>query len=616
MNARPRIHLLPDHLINQIAAGEVVERPASAVKELIENALDAGATRIVLEVEHGGKRLIRIVDNGHGIEADDLPLAVTRHATSKINSLDDLCASLTLGFRGEALPSIASVSHLTIRSTVRGAPEGRELAFGDDGRPRLKAAPPVPGTTVEVAELFHNTPARAKFLKGDGTEWGHIAEVVNEVALGAPAVLFSLSHNGRAAKVLPAAPDLAARVRQIYPAEVTEQLIPVAVADPEHGLELTGLVSRPGFTRSGREFQKLLVNGRCIKNTTLSHAVYAAFETNLSAGRHPLFFLALRLPPRAVDVNVHPAKREVRFAQSNPLHHFVREAVRQALGAFRGNALRLTRMAPPAADAGTWEERVRQAVVHSLDTAREAATAPAAWATPAFPTAPAAPTQLPMADVTGVAHQAAPLRVVGQLHNTFVLVEQGSQLRIIDQHTAHERVLFERLQARLAADGLAAQRLLIPADVTLPPALGARVAARQEELARLGIDIEPFGGESFIVRALPAPLAHVDVNALVADIADDLADDRADSPADAQTSGGDGNPPGKGLGARLHKLLATIACHAAVKAGDPLSGPQMAELVRDLGGVRNPHTCPHGRAVTAVLDRAAVKRLFDRNWGA
>ncbi len=613
MSASSRIRLLPDTLINQIAAGEVVERPASAVKELLENALDAGADRIVIDIEHGGKRLIRIADNGTGIHPDDLPMAVTRHATSKIQTMDDLIAAASLGFRGEALPSIASVSHLTIRSTVTGAAEGRELWFDDDGTPQVRAAAPSPGTTVEVAELFYNTPARAKFLKGDPTEWGHIVETVNEVALGAPAVHFSMAHNGRAPKVYPATADLAARVRQIYPNELTEQLIPVDFTDPESGIGLSGMVSRPGFTRSGRDHQKLLVNGRCIRNPTLTHAVYAAFETNLPAGRHPVFFLALTVPAETVDVNVHPAKREVRFAKGNRLHHWVREGVRQALGNFKGNTLRLTRMVgPDQAEQAGWEERVRKAVLNSIDTAREPATAhgwgdaaPRAEAvgqtgmSAAIPAdSPAAPaTQLPLGET---AESTNPMRVVGQLHDTFVLVEQRQTLRIIDQHTAHERVLFERLMARFMADGIPSQGLLIPRDVTLSPAHCAQVEAHREELLKVGIDIEPFGGQAFLVRAVPAPLANADIQELIHDIADDIAE-----------SVGTDRP----IAERLHPILATIACHAAVKSGDPLTERQMTELIRDLEQVENPHTCPHGRAVTATLERSAIKRLFDRSWG-
>jgi DNA mismatch repair protein MutL len=611
VTASPRIQLLPDELINQIAAGEVVERPASAVKELLENALDAGATRIVVQIEHGGKRLIRIVDNGHGIPAGQLTLAVTRHATSKIRNLNDLVTATSLGFRGEALPSIASVSHLTLRSTLHGADEGRELILDSGSDAQERAAAPMPGTSVEVTDLFYNTPARAKFLKADGTEWGHIVDTVNEVALGAPHVHFSMAHNARPPKVYPAAETLAERIRQIYPKELTEQLIPVDAADPEDGLRLTGLVARPGFSRSGRDQQKLLVNGRCIRNPSLSHGIYAGFQTNLPAGRHPVFFLSLEIPPQTVDVNVHPTKREVRFSQGNRLHSFMRQSVSDALGNFRGNALRLTRMgtAPAPGQGADWVDRVRQATVTSLDRVQEASPA-SEWPASTASSPPTVPTSAPQqVAMPALADEAAPCRVVGQLHNTFVLVEQSAQLRIVDQHTAHERVLFERLMARALTDGLASQRLLIPVDITLPPAHGELVEQHQENLSKLGIDIEPFGGQAFLVRGLPAPLAQADVQELVNDIADDLASqgDKTDDAASADVSAG--------IAAAMHKVLATIACHAAVKSGDRLSQPQMTELIRDLEQVENPHTCPHGRAVTAVLDKGGIKALFDRNWG-
>jgi DNA mismatch repair protein MutL len=359
-------------------------------------------------------------------------------------------------------------------------------------------------------------------------------------------------------------------------------------------------VGRPGLARSGREHQKLLVGGRCIRNASLAHAIYAAYETALPAGRHPVFFLSLAVPAGGVDVNVHPAKREVRLADGQGLYRFVREAVAEVLGTFRGNTLRLTRMAAPAeaAPSGDWVERVRQAAASSVLTVqergafspgREAATAPTAAAFPSPAAEPAAP---PLA--------AAPPRVLGQIQNTFILVEAEGALRIVDQHTAHERVIYERLAKRFRERGVPAQRLLLPHDFTLSPADGARLAAHLEALARMGLEIEPFGENAFVVRAVPEPLAERDLDALVADIVDDLA---GVSKAD------------RAVADRLHPVLATLACHAAVKAGDPLSAPQMQRLVADLETVENPHTCPHGRAVTAVLDRKGIKALFDRSWG-
>ncbi|MDH5527078.1 MAG: DNA mismatch repair endonuclease MutL [Nitrospirota bacterium] len=619
MTDAPRIRLLPDPLVDQIAAGEVVERPASVVKELLENALDAGARRITIEVEHGGKRRIRITDDGSGIHPEDLALAVTRHATSKIRQLSDLSAARTLGFRGEALPSIGSVSQLTITSTRAGAAEGASVTVSGGIGAETRPAPPTPGTTVEVRDLFYNTPARAKFLKADTTEWGHVAETVTETALGAPGVTFVLTHNGKPGRRFDAADDFAARAAQVCADEVAAQLIPVSAHDPERGMRLTGLIARPGFTRSGRDTQRLIVNGRPVKNSTIGHAVYAAYETALPGGRHPVFLLSLTLDPAQVDVNVHPTKREIRLSQGGQVHHFVRGAVRDALGGFRGNTLRLTRMASPADGLPTapgnpsadWAERVRQAAVRSVTppgaaspmggttTAREPVMpfgASMQAATGAAPTLPGMPTQ------TGAAFaENAPARVVGQVQRTFVLVEQGDRLRVIDQHTAHERILFERLLARLNDQGLPGQRLLVPLDVELPAADAARLAEHVDELARLGLEVEPFGGDAFLIRAVPEPLAGRDPRALLVDIVDELS---------ARGSGAEA------MQSLLHRLLATVACHAAVKAGDPLSTPQMERLIADLEQVDNPHTCPHGRAVTAVLERDTLKSLFDRNWGA
>jgi DNA mismatch repair protein MutL len=592
MSAGPRIRVLPDALIDQIAAGEVVERPAAAVRELLENALDAGARRVAVDVEEGGRRLIRVVDDGRGMHPDDLPLAVTRHATSKIATLDDLSRADSLGFRGEALPSIAAVSRLTVRSTLADGAEGREITIDGGGAPRLKAAAPVPGTTVEVVDLFYNTPARAKHLKAPGTEWGHIQETVTEVALGWPGVHFVLTHNGRAARTLPPARDLAERVRQVYPKELTEQLVPVDADDPEvPGRRLTGLVARPGFSRTGREHQKWIVGGRCIRCPSLAHAVYAAYETALPAGRHPVFFLRLEVAPEAVDVNVHPAKREVRFDDARGLHRFVRHAVAEALGGFRGNTLRLSRLEPAEAAPSDWQARVRQAAANSLLTVREPGVAALAPTAPAEAAAPAASPPTPLAE--------APAKVLGQVQGTFILVAQGDALRIVDQHTAHERVLYERLVDRFASGQIPSQRLLVPFDLALPSKAAALLASHAEALGRLGLEVEPFGGDAFLVRAVPEPLAGRNLARLM----DDLVDDLGTLPG-----------PEAALAERLSPLLATMACHAAVKAGDALSAPQMERLVADLDRTRNPHACPHGRAVTATLDRKALQGLFDRHW--
>ncbi|MDH4229788.1 MAG: DNA mismatch repair endonuclease MutL [Nitrospirota bacterium] len=623
MPSAPRIRLLPDPLVDQIAAGEVVERPASVVKELLENALDSGATRIGIDVEHGGKRRIRISDDGGGIHPDDLPLAVTRHATSKIRSLDDLSAIRSLGFRGEALPSIASVSHLTITSTLAGSGEGCCLTVSGGSRPQVRPSPPVPGTTVDVVDLFYNTPARAKFLKGDTTEWGHIVEAVTETALGAPGVTFVLTHNGRPARRLEAVASFAERARQLCPEEVAEQLLPLQQTDATGAMALEGVISRPGFHRATREHQRLIVGGRPVRNATIGHAVYAACETALPGGRHPVFFLSLSLDPAQVDVNVHPAKREIRLAHGNAVHHFVREAVREALGGFRGNTLRLTRL--PAADApdasptpggGDWAERVRQAAVRSLSVAREPATlfaapprslaAGAAMGTPAGTPAPSAGADTDATPFPPLLPDTAPARVLGQMQHTFILAEQGDHLRIVDQHTAHERVLFERLLARVERQGLPGQRLLVPIDMELPASAIARLQTHAADLARLGLEVEPFGSGAVVIRTVPEPLAGRDPRHLLTDLVDELAEQDSANAAGAASAA---------LSGMLHRLLATVACHAAVKAGDPLTHPQMEQLLADLEQTANPHTCPHGRAVTAVLERGAIKGLFDRTWG-
>jgi len=577
-----RIQRLPDSLVDQIAAGEVVERPASVVKELVENALDAGARRIRVEVREGGRALLAVSDDGSGMTPEDAHLALERHATSKIASSDDLARIETFGFRGEALPAIASVSRLRLRTRARGAPAGFEIEV-DAGKPSgLREAGGPEGTRVEVADLFHNVPARRKFLKSEGTEWGHIADWVARAALALPAVHFDVRRDDRPAVSWPAVSERIERIAAVLSEREAEPLVPVAAR--EGGLSLEGFVSRPDAHRPTAAGIHLFVNRRPVRDRLLRHALLDAYRDVLPRGRHPTALLYLELPAQALDVNVHPAKWEVRFADPGAIHRMVSSGVREALGARRW-------LSAPARP----------------DRVGETSGAPGDWilAGPRLvPGAPllrapsAAPEESRAADAARL--RLGEQRLLGQLHASYLLLEAADGLLLVDQHAAHERVLFERLRAAWRAGGVARQPLLATETLELSPDRVERLTAAEAALGALGFELEPFGASAVAVRAIPALLEGRDPGRLVAELADELA------------TAGAGREALRAPEA-AERLFASMACHAARRAGERLDPREQQALLAAVDGIPWAPTCPHGRPIAIPLSKGEIERRFGRS---
>ena len=588
----PRIRLLPDDLVDQIAAGEVVERPASVVKELVENALDAGAERIRVEVRGGGASLIAVTDDGSGMSAEDARRALERHATSKIASSEDLVRIRTFGFRGEALPAIASVSRLRLRTRARGAAEGFELRIEGGKLLDARAAGGPEGTRIEVADLFANVPARRKFLKSAATEWGHVAEWLARAALALPSVHFDVQHDDRPALSWPAVSDPIERVAAVLSEREAEALVPAQAT--EGALRIDGFVSRPDVQRSNAAGLYLFVNRRPVRDRLLRHALLDAYRDVLPRGRYPTALLFLEVPPEAVDVNVHPAKWEVRFADPALVHRLVARSVRQALEERRW-------IASAAGVAGLAEKTPPGQV-------REAGPA-SDWifagtrASAANRAEEGAPAQL-VAERIAVASPAVrfgELRLLGQVMATYLVAETSDGIVLIDQHAAHERVLYEGLRATWREGGVARQPLLITETVELPPDRVARVAEAADALLRLGFEVEAFGERAVAIRAIPALLAGHDSVSLLRDLADQLDDGR-----------------GGGVGAlrdpdAADALFASLACHAARRAGERLDPREQQALLAALDTIPFAPTCPHGRPVAVPIGRSELERRFGRS---
>ncbi|MGE5561263.1 MAG: DNA mismatch repair endonuclease MutL [Chloroflexota bacterium] len=597
----PAIQLLDAHTANQIAAGEVVERPASVVKELVENALDAGASRIVVEVEDGGRKLIRVSDNGCGIPAEQLRLAFARHATSKLRTIDDLASLTTLGFRGEALPSIASVSRLSMVTRVASALGGASIAFaGGSLESQTDAAAPV-GTTVAVRDLFYNTPAREKFLKSAASELARIVDVVSAQALAHPHTAFRLTSSGRELLATAGDGDLPAVVAAVLGNDVADCLRPLDYS--ADGLTIGGYAVSPQVSRSNRGGQFLFVNGRPIRSPLLGHALAEACRDLLPQGRHPLAVIFISVPPAEVDVNVHPAKAEVRFADERRAHAAVYAAVRAALSGGGltgyGNAGQMQIAVAggltdrPRTDSnsrvgdssrGEWSPRpAEQPFFSYLDRVRER---------------PDAADHAPAGDLAAggepVRNSLAALVPLGQVRQTYIVAEGSDGLYVIDQHAAHERVLFERF---LQPAATYSQALLIPLTIDLTPAELALIGELEQPLRELGFDLEPFGGGAIVIRSVPAGVAAEFGRATFTDLLAELA------------AGAEGNSP---LSARDRIVAALAACKAAVKANDRLSVGAAASLLAQLGETANPWTCPHGRPTIIRFSHDELAKRFHR----
>ncbi len=596
------IRVLPDVLVNQIAAGEVVERPAAVVKELIENSLDAGSQRIDVEIEQGGLALIRIRDDGHGMASEQLALALQRHATSKIASLEDLECVQTLGFRGEALPSVLSVSRLSL--TSRTASETH--AWTVSGAGALDAAPPRPathpqGTTIEVRDLFFNTPARRKFLKSEATEFRHIQQTLQRVALARFDVALSLRHNQR--RVFELAPALndstqSSRLRAICGDDFPENA--VALDESRLGMRLHGWVGLPSFARTQADLQFLYVNGRLVRDRLLAYALRRAFADAMHSTHFPAYVLYLELDPTAVDVNVHPQKTEVRFRQAGQVHDLLFGAVHQLLRRVRPEPETHHRaglegaVAPMPAPA---QANFRYGSQPPAAGSRTVEEAPAAysWAPRSGPEAAADDRSEP-----AQAAEELPLgHALAQLHGVFVLAQNRSGLIVVDAHAAHERVIYERLKRQLAVGAVPAQALLIPEIVQLHEDEVEALVARSGDLLRFGFELDRVGPTSVAVRAVPPLLAREAVAALLRDLVADEARRSSDTHI------------GEALDAQ-HRVLADVACKAAIKANRRLTLAEMDALLRDMESTDLAGQCNHGRPTWVQVGVAELDRLFLR----
>ena len=577
------IRLLPDTLVNQIAAGEVVERPASVVKELVENALDAGARRVSVEIERGGTQLIRVRDDGSGIAAGDLELALARHATSKIESLADLAEVRSLGFRGEALPSIASVSRLRLVSAEAGGPAAEvEVVDGVVAAPRPAAHPQ--GTTVEVRELFHSVPARRKFLRSESTEYQHILRTLTRLALSRFEAGFTLQHNRRQAFALPPAAGREAaeeRVARLVGAEFMEHAL--HLQHEQGGFGLNGWIALPTFARAQADQQYLFVNGRMVRDRLLGNAVRLAYRDVLYGGRHPAYVLYLSVDPTRVDVNAHPQKLELRFRDSREVHDFVFRSVERVLASTRpeherrGSANAATLGIDPAAQP-VWSLGLPEPAPG--DQWRMAA------ALSAVPQAP------------GVAEGGAPPLgyALAQLHGIYILAEVADGLILVDMHAAHERVLYERLKTAMTEGAAARQSLLVPAVVEAGEAEAEAAEENRETLQALGLVVERLGPARLAIREVPAALAGEDVAAILRDTLADLTEHGATHR----------------IVERQNELLASLACRTAVRANRILSLAEMNALLRDMERTDRADQCNHGRPTWTRVTLAELDRLFLR----
>jgi DNA mismatch repair protein MutL len=604
------IKVLPAEVAAKIAAGEVVERPVSVVKELVENAIDAGATEIKIEMRQGGIRLMRVIDNGCGIPSDEVELAFARHSTSKLESASDLAQVSTLGFRGEALASIAAVARVTLVSRIAQEPVGTQVKLENGAIVERQGKGCPQGTVVTVENLFYNIPARLKFLRREATEAGHISQLVSRYALAYPKLRFSLLADNRLTFQSTGSGKLYDVLVKVYGLEAAQQMLRVESGSEEPRAEgdktairVHGYISSPSLHRSNRRYLTFFVNRRWVQDRSLNYAASEAYHTLLPTGRYPIVVLNVNLEPAEVDVNVHPTKREVRFRQGNKVFAAVQKAVRRVLtesSPLPTVASHLHSVGPPAATPSVWGQPRRLTGVGgerrplgqlALEVQRTAEDALATTVTPQMRP------KLPM------------LRVLGQLGQTYIIAEGPGGMYLIDQHTAHERVLYERFTAERTRMAVASQQLLTPLPLELTPRQQATIAEHLEALTKLGFEIEPFGGETYLLRAVPTMLekgpsttlrrgsgqgsGRSDMGQAVAEILDELAEEDTGE-------------------TREEKTLISVVCHSAVRAGQTLSMEEMRDLVRQLEETSLPHTCPHGRPTMIHLSAEQLAREFGR----
>jgi DNA mismatch repair protein MutL len=602
-----RIQLLPEILASQVAAGEVVERPASVVKELVENSIDAGARKIEIVIHRGGISLVRVIDDGCGMDRDDALLCLERHATSKIRTSDDLAAIHTLGFRGEALPSIASVSRFRLTTRERDAVAGTEIVVSGGRIDTVRDGGEAPGTQIEVRSLFYNLPARRKFLRSENTESRNVEHQLHLQAIGHPDVAFVFVRDERVVFHLPATTSLRDRIRDLHGAELVERLLEVKPAPRAKKIEISGLIGKAGLSRQTRSQQLVFVNGRAIESPVLTAALREGYHTALMKGQYPITFLFLQLDPAAVDVNVHPAKREVRFRDPSSVREAVVEAIHATL----------------EQDRGPWQEQFRAPAPFNttepsppLD--RLPPIAQPAPEQPELPQPEFDQIQLraPAVDIppaaavtrrdgtngsTDSSHEIASgtdqqFQIIGVLNRLYVLMENANGLVLVDQHAAHERILFEELRRRMEEKGVPSQRLLLAQTFDLPPRDAEWVERNLATLQKMGIGIEPFGAQTFKIDTLPTFLDAADPSTFMRGVIDELR--TTSNSSSALRLGED--------------MIAKTVCRHAVKANDPLRYREVEKLISDLLECELPYCCPHGRPTMIQISNAELEKKFGR----
>lgn len=585
-----RINVLPESVASQIAAGEIVERPASVVKELLDNSVDAGSTVVSVDVVDGGRALIRVIDDGEGMSRADAPLACQRFATSKIRHPRDLTGIATYGFRGEALPSIAAVSRFRMLTARRHSPTGTAVVIDGADVRSVEERGAAPGTRIEVEELFFNTPGRRKFLKTTATEFSHVAHVVQQAALVNLHTQFRLTHNDHVVFDYPKVGTLEDRLLQVYGPRLMGMMLPVH--DERADVRVRGMVVNPHHAKMGRTPQETFVNRRPVKNTTIAHAVYESYGSFLPKGRHPTFVLTVEVAPGEVDVNVHPSKREVKFRSPDVVHRAIKAAVRGPLqtdvtgsstpssGHDTGAAGAVEKEVP----GKSGEPFVKRPVPYvALDVQSRSGNG-----------------QKNEADQVKESPSLYPLepevQVLGQIHATYIVAQIGDELHVLDQHTIHERVLFERLWRGWERRDIQTQALLIPEPVDVPVTAAARLTEILPELVNAGLELESFGPSSFVIRSVPALVGRMDYGALIEDIIEDLSEwnsvDSLDKP--------------------IRSVLASMACKGAVQAGRRMEQPEMKHVVDEWLREGNPMTCPHGRRISLRFGGEELHRIFRR----
>ncbi len=589
------ISILPEFLINKIAAGEVIERPASVVRELLDNSIDAAAKNVSVEVLYGGKKLIRVVDDGVGMSREDASLSFERHATSKIKTEDDLFNISTLGFRGEALSSLTSVSKVTLITSTANSHTGTKIEIGAGQRKEISDAPPLSGTIVEMRDLFYNTPARRKFFKSTSTELTHIIEVVMQKALSYPGISFSLKHNNSELINAVSAKDIRERFKQLYGEELFNEFLEInpirqnvsnGVKRERNGVKLYGFVSTGNFTRSTRSYQFVFVNRRPVKNPTVSHAVYSAYRDLIPKDRHPAFFLFLDIAPGKVDVNVHPAKREVRFETPSEIHKLVELAVQEVL---HPQQYKTASDIPASASVFKTAHTVRlyenQSVCETLESAFQSRVE-------SLPTSGGLQTDFFSGGVAPAVHR---YFYIGE---SFVAEATNNGLTIIDQHAAHERVLYEKFLRKASIE---AETLFLPIRTELSVREYNIVIKHRDFLKDLGLDVEDFGANNVIVRTMPKELRKADIKGLLIDIASGIIEE--------ETTGIRGDTGKQGL---LENIAARLACHKSVRGSEPLNNEELSQLVAALEKCEVPDKCPHGRPTRIFMSLDDLNRRFKR----